>query len=636
MGRGGLRSPLPWLGALLLVYLGGPVAYFLYRFATTQARGFHDAGLFPAFWVSIEGATISTAVVTLAGVPLAYVLARHRGPLTAVLGVWVMLPLALPPVMSGILLVYVLGPYTPIGQFFGGHLTESLTGVVLAQSFVAAPFLVVTARAAFSAVDPTLEEAAKALGHGQLARFFKVQVPVAAPGIRAGMVLTWLRAFGEYGATIVLAYHPSSLNVYTYIQFASSGLPGTVAPTALALGVAAVAVLVSRLVVMRRRSRRRDTGALPAPRHPAAPAPAPLSFDVQWRLGDFRLEIAHRSEALRLAVLGPSGSGKSALLRCVAGLYGRGPGPVSYGDRRVEATAVEHRRIGYVGQGFELFPHLSVWEQVVFARGADPTIGAYWMEALRLTGLERRLPSELSGGQRQRVALAQALARSPDVLFLDEPLSSLDVPVRMELRREIRRLQRETAISSVIVTHDPEEAALLADEIIVVVDGRVLQQGAALDVYERPRSTAVAELLGIRNVFPAVVERGGRLRCATGTVLQASGVDAPPGSAVLWQVRPGDVGASAAPGTAGAGAGGGGGGLAGYAARLDDLSWLGGRIEARVALGAALVLEADGDPLRTLSVGSRLHVSIAPDAVRAWPALTGADQDAESRTPPGS
>jgi ABC-type Fe3+/spermidine/putrescine transport system ATPase subunit/ABC-type sulfate transport system permease component len=614
-----------WLGGLLLVYLGAPIVFFLYRLATTHARGFRTAGLFPAFWVSLQGATIATAAVTALGVPLAYVLARHRGPIVAVVGTLVMVPLAVPPVMSGILLVYVLGPYTPLGSFFGGHLSTSLVGVVLAQSFVSAPFLVVTTRAAFGTVDPTLRDTAATLGHGTLARFWRVEVPAASPGIRAGMVLCWLRAFGEYGATVVVAYHPSSLNVYTYIQFASTGLPGTVAPTALALGTAALAVAVSRLVVVRYRRRRRDMEALPAPRRPDPPAAAPLHFAVSWRLGEFGLSVAHDAEALRLAVLGPSGSGKSALLRCLAGLYGPAPGPVAYGERRVEAIPVERRRIGYVGQGFGLFPHLSVWEQVLFARDADPRIAAYWLEALRLTGLERRLPTELSGGQRQRVALAQALAGSPDVLLLDEPLSALDVPVRLELRRELRRLQREVAISTVLVTHDPEEAALLADEVIVVVDGRVLQQGPTVDVYDRPCSARVAELLGVRNVAPATVTGDGRLRCGGGVLLRAETGGLAPGTPVLWRVRPADVALWAGTGPARDGEV--------HDARLEDLSWLGGRVEARVALGSGLVLEADGGGLDQLAVGAPVQVAVAAGAVRVWAA--DGEPDAPRPSPAG-
>jgi ABC-type Fe3+/spermidine/putrescine transport system ATPase subunit/ABC-type sulfate transport system permease component len=630
VARGALRSPLPWLGALLVVYLGAPIVYFLYRLAITPARGFHSPGLFPAFWVSLQGATIATAVITVLGVPLAYVLARHRGPIVAVLGVLVMVPLAVPPVMSGILLIYVLGPYTPIGQFFGGHLTESLTGVVLAQTFVAAPFLVVTTRAAFSAVDPTLSDAAAALGHGHVGRFLKVAVPVAAPGIRAGMVLAWLRAFGEYGATVVIAYHPSSLNVYTYIQFASAGLPGTVAPTALALGVAVLAVAVSRLMVMRYRRRRHDSGALPAPRQPDPPSPAPLRFDLNWRLGEFRLSVAHHAEALRLAVLGPSGSGKSALLRCIAGLYGPGPGPVAFGQHRVEAIPVERRHIGYVGQGFGLFPHLNVWEQMLFATDADPRIAAYWLEVLHLDGLEQRLPSELSGGQRQRVAMAQALARSPEVLLLDEPFSALDAPVRVELRRELRRLQRAAPISTVLITHDPEEAALLADEIIVVVDGHALQQGPTINVYDHPCSPEVAELLGVRNVAGASVADDGRLRC-DGVLLRAPTAGFPPGSEVLWRVRPADV--SVWPG-----ASAGGDGTAPqepdvFDARLEDISWLGSRVEARIVLAPGVVLEADGAALLEAPVGAPVQVRVPPDAVHVWATRAGLAGPADPAPP---
>jgi len=623
VARGGVRSPLSWLGALLLVYLAAPIVYFCYRLAVTPARGFHDPGLFPALWVSLQGATIATVVVTLLGVPLAYVLARRRGPLPAVVGVLVLVPLAVPPVMGGMLLIYLVGPYTPIGSFFGGHLTESLAGVVLAQTFVSAPFLVVAARAAFGTVDPTLEDVAATLGHGAVRRFLSVAVPVAAPVIRAGMILTWLRAFGEYGATVVLAYHPSSLNVYTYTEFSSVGLPGTVAPTALALGVAALAVAASRLVVLRVRRRRLHVEVLPAARRPGPPASAPLRFDLDWRLGDFHLAVAHRGEALRLAVLGPSGSGKSALLRCLAGLYGPGPGAVAFGERRVESVPVERRRIGYVGQGFGLFPHLSVWEQLLFAHDADPTIAAYWLGALRLEGLEHRLPAELSGGQRQRVAVAQALARSPDVLLLDEPLSALDTPVRVELRRELHRLQRDLPVPTVLVTHDPEEAALLADEVMVVDAGRVLQQGRCLDVYDRPVSREVAELLGVRNVCTGTVAAGGRLSCGGGIELAAATADLVPGTPVLWRVRPADIRVSR-PATeerrsSGAQRLTGGPTRTVVPAVLDDLDWLGGRVEARLRLAPDLVLEADGAPLVGAALGGSVELVIPVEAVRVWP-----------------
>ena len=153
--------------------------------------------------------------------------------------------------------------------------------------------------------------------------------------------------------------------------------------------------------------------------------------------------MSHRSGGSSLAILGPSGSGKSALLRSLAGLNGRAPGPVWYGGRSVERIAVESRQVGYVAQGFSLYPHLTVWQQLLFAEGATPGRAAYWLDHLHLDGLQDRYPDQISGGQRQRVALAQALCRSPELLLLDEPFSALDAPVRWELRRELRRLQHD-------------------------------------------------------------------------------------------------------------------------------------------------------------------------------------------------
>ena len=549
MRLGAGRTPLPWLGGLLLVYLAVPVLAFCARLAATGHRGFHDPGLFGALATSVVAASLSTAIITCLGVPLAYLLSRSKGRLSTIAGVAVQLPLAVPPVMSGILLIYLVGPYSTLGRFFGGALTESLAGIVLAQTFVAAPFLVVTARAAFGAVDPALEDVASTLGHGAFSRFLRVAVPVAAPGIRAGMVLAWLRAFGEYGATVVLAYHPTSLPVYTFTQFSASGLPGTMAPTALSLGVAVCCVALGRLVVLRIRRRRRVdrtvlAGAGGSSRRvsaaPAAPAAPAVSFTLDHRLGGFRLHVAHRGETTRLAVLGPSGSGKSTLLRCLAGIYGAAPGAVRYGDRLLAAVPASRRRVGYVAQGFGLFPHLTVWEQVTFSRHADHGAAAAWLERFHLTGLEDRFPSELSGGQRQRVALAQALASGPDVLLLDEPFSALDTPVRDELRRELRRLQRETGISTVVVTHDPEEAALLADEVLVIEGGQVLQEGAVARVYRAPASPAAARLLGVHNAFPAVVTAPGVVVLGGRSVPADTG-RLTSGTPVVWSVLPHEI-----------------------------------------------------------------------------------------------
>jgi molybdate transport system permease protein len=432
---------------------------------------------------------------------------------------------------------------------------------------------------------------------------------VAAPGIRAGMLLAWLRAFGEYGAVVVLAYHPFSLPIYTYNQFSGVGLPTTIAPTALALAVAVVVVTLSRL----RLGHGPKPVVLPEPSLPVAAAPTPVSFDINYHLGTFHVELAHQPHGSRLAILGPSGSGKSTLLRCLAGLYGSKPGPVTVGDRSVENVRVEDRRIGYVAQGFSLYPHMTVWQHLLFARGATPPAAAYWLAHLRLDGLQDRFPAQLSGGQRQRVGLAQALCRSPELLLLDEPLSALDSPVRRELRRELRRLQRETGLTTVLVTHDPEEAAFLADEVIVVSDGASLQSGPTRQVFSRPSSPEVARLLGIANLHRAIVVSESTMD-ADGALLTVHAANLAPRTAVLWSIRPEHI--RLAPD----------GGLSGA---ITDIADVGAATELIIAISPTLELEVRTPDQVDLDIGQTCHLELPSDAITLWPM---ADQATPSLT----
>jgi ABC-type Fe3+/spermidine/putrescine transport system ATPase subunit/ABC-type sulfate transport system permease component len=598
--QGFIKSPLPWLGGLIVLYLAIPVIGFVVRLVGAQNRGFADLGLFPSLFVSLESASISLALITLLGVPLAYLLARSAGRVASFVGLVVMLPLALPPLMSGILLIYLVGPYTYLGRLFDGRLTMSLTGVVLAQTFCAAPFLIVAARSAFGTVDPAMLDVASTLGHSEFSRFRRVALPIAGPGIRAGMLLAWLRAFGEYGAVIVLAYHPFSLPVYTYNQFSGAGLPTTVAPTALALGVAVVVVVLSRLPL---RGISTSSVVPPEPVRPIATSPTPVSFDIDHHLGTFHLALTHRAKGPHLAILGPSGSGKSALLRCLAGLYGSSPGTVSYGTQSVTHAPVERRQVGYVAQGFSLFPHLTVWQQLLFAKGATPPVAAYWLSHLRLDGLQDRYPSQLSGGQRQRVGLAQALCRSPELLLLDEPFSALDYPVRRELRRELRRLQQETGLATVLVTHDPEEAAFLADEVIVISNGGALQSDTTRQIFTRPASPDVARLLGISNLHRAVLESQGWIN-ADGVLIAVESGKISPGTAVLWSIRPERVSL---------------GQTNGHPGTITDIADVGTAVDLFISLTEHLEIQARSVDQVEFEVGEACRVDLPPEAITLWP-----------------
>jgi molybdate transport system permease protein len=600
--RAARHSPLILLGGLLTLYLAVPLFAFIIRLGTSSQNGFSQPGLFEALETSAIAASISTAIIALLGIPLAHVLSRSDSKFATFVGFVVAIPLALPPVMAGILLIYVAGPYTPIGTFFNDDLTNTIAGVVLAQTFVASPFLVVIARAAFNSVDPALFDLAAGLGHRATSRFFHVALPSAAEGIRAGLLLAWLRAFGEYGATVILAYHPYSLPVFTEIQFESNGLVTTSAPTALALGLAIIVVLLSRV----RWKAHRPIAQLPTSSAPPKVAGQPVVFDLNHHLGSFHLHLNHFGTSNQLAILGPSGSGKSAILRCVAGLYGEAPGVVSYGDENVSTIPIEDREIGYFPQGASLFPHLTVWGQLLFGTGVDPQRAAYWLDRLGLTGLENHLPNELSGGQRQRVGLAQALSRSPKLLLLDEPFSALDAPVRDELRRELRQLQRETGISTVLVTHDPEEAALLATEVLVIMEGRALQSGSRREIFGTPSSPEVARLLGIANLLPGQARHGGGIVCG-GIEFDAPTHDLAAGASLWWCIRPEQI-------------------VVDEDGELDavvvEVIDLGAISEVILQIGSELVLRGRGIFASDLSPGQGCRISLPSRAISVWGRLS--------------
>jgi ABC-type Fe3+/spermidine/putrescine transport system ATPase subunit len=215
-------------------------------------------------------------------------------------------------------------------------------------------------------------------------------------------------------------------------------------------------------------------------------------------------------------LLGPSGSGKTTLLKIVAGFTPADTGEVTLSGTVVTHTLPERRNIGVVFQNYALFPHMTVAENIAFGlkmRGIRrPEREARLAEVLRLvrmTGFDHRRPAMLSGGQQQRVALARALVIRPQLLLLDEPLSALDRKVRQEVREELKRIQAETGVTTVMVTHDQEEALFLADRVLVLEAGRVRQAGAPAEVYADPADEFVAGFLGAINLLDVTVEGSG-------------------------------------------------------------------------------------------------------------------------------
>lgn len=233
-----------------------------------------------------------------------------------------------------------------------------------------------------------------------------------------------------------------------------------------------------------------------------------VDFDGRSILHDVSLTVA-RGEIV--AILGPSGSGKSTLLRLVAGLVEPTSGAVIIDDTDVTSVPTHRRGVGLVFQNNQLFPHLDVAANIGFGltRGSSNRV----QEMLHLVGLDgmgRRRPAEISGGQQQRVALARALAPSPHLVLLDEPFSALDAGLRAGIRDEVIGILRRTGTTTLLVTHDQEEAMSIADHVVVLLGGVVAQQGSPADIYDHPSSVEVARFIGDANLLAARAT-GGRV-----------------------------------------------------------------------------------------------------------------------------
>ncbi|GAA1940570.1 sulfate/molybdate ABC transporter ATP-binding protein [Amycolatopsis minnesotensis] len=254
-----------------------------------------------------------------------------------------------------------------------------------------------------------------------------------------------------------------------------------------------------------------------------------LRVDIAVRRGEFELDAGFEVPAGGvLAVLGPNGSGKSTVLACLAGLLRPGRGEVVLAGRRLTGDGVHvpphRRRVGLLAQDPLLFPHLSVVDNVAFAPKAKgvPTrqareVAARWLSEVDAAGLADRKPAQLSGGQAQRVAIARALAGEPDLLLLDEPFAALDVDAAPAIRALLRRILRDGDRATVLVTHDPLDALTLADTVLVLSGGDVVERGPTKEVLSAPRTAFTARIAGLNLISGTAVPEG--LRAEDGTVI---------------------------------------------------------------------------------------------------------------------
>ena len=309
-------------------------------------------------------------------------------------------------------------------------------------------------------------------------------------------------------------------------------------------------------------------------------------------------------------LLGPSGCGKTTLLRLIAGFEQPSTGSISLYGQQLEGLMPFERPVNTVFQSYALFPHMSVAQNIAFGleMRRKPKLGiqkivADMLELVRLTGFEARKPAQLSGGQQQRVALARALANRPKVLLLDESLSALDAKLRKEMQLELKRLQLETGITFVFVTHDQEEALTMSDRIAVMKNGKLEQIGTPTEIYDFPRSRYVADFIGETNFLTGIAEANG-LRLPDTQLLKVSH-SRPLGSGVDVAVRPERV-QIAQEGT-------------GLKAVVREVVYVGTDTVVYLEIAAEVFrvrMQNHGGAAKVVSVGESVKLVIPPDAVR--------------------
>lgn len=543
LGRGrAARSPLPVLVTALAVLGGCAIVLPLVGMGTRVSWGqlpqlLATPSAQAALWLSIRTCLSSTVVCVVLGVPLALLLARSW-PGVRIARILAVLPMTMPPVVAGIALLSTLGNRGLLGAYlkeWGVPIAFSTTAVVIAQVFVSMPFLVVTLEAALRSRDKRAEVTARSLGAGPWRVLAQVTLPLATPALARGTALALGRSLGEFGATIAFAGSKEGVTrtmpLAIYLEREKD--------TATSLALAAVLIGLSFVIVGATNIDwgRVATHLLPRHRlqghqdHDAA-ASEPRGAQVSTQGGDERIsesprdggrgqdlqvafELPERDVVVDLeveagrttALIGPNGSGKSTVCSVVAGLLDAENGQVVLGGRVLDGPGgfvrSGRRQVALLSQEPGVFTHMSVLGNVVFAlrcQGVSRTEATRRARAeLAAVGadhLASRPGGALSGGQAARVALARALATGPRLLVLDEPMAALDVTARQEMRRLVARRCAEEGLTLLLVTHDVLDLTALAEDVVVLDRGRVVEQGPTARVLSAPRSDFVAHLTG--------------------------------------------------------------------------------------------------------------------------------------------
>ncbi|MCL1470089.1 molybdate ABC transporter permease subunit [Argonema antarcticum] len=476
-------------------------------------------------WISLKTAFIATIVTLFIGIAAARWMLGYSGKGKGLIEGILISPLVLPPTVVGLLLLLLFGKNGPIGQILlslGITIIFSWPATVIAATVVAFPLMYKTALGAFEQIDPNLISAARTLGASEWRVFWRITLPLALPGIVAGTILTFTRALGEFGATLMLAGNiPAQtqtipLAIYFAVEAGDMNL-------ALIWVLVILSICLSVLTAVNYWLENRKSGIgkkknyqyqiLQSQFHQHN---SQLFVNIEKQLSDFSLSVAFNLAGETLGVLGASGAGKSMMLRCIAGLSTptRGQiilnGRVLFDSTREINLPSHQRRVGFLFQNYALFPHMTVAENIAFGLPKLSKLEItqrvrQQLTLVQLQELENRYPHELSGGQQQRVALARALAIKPEILLLDEPFSALDTYLRSQLEKQLIETLSDYRGVTLFVTHNLEEAYRICQNLLVLSEGKAAAYGGKEEIFEHPRTFTVAQLTGCKNFSRADV-----------------------------------------------------------------------------------------------------------------------------------
>jgi molybdate transport system permease protein len=507
-------------------------------------------------YISLKTASVATFFVFISGITVAGWMFSYRGKWKGIIDGIFTLPLVLPPTVVGFLLLLLLGRNSPVGQLlkqFGITIIFSWYAAVIAATVVAFPLMYKTALGAFEQVNKDLIACAKTLGASQGRVFWQVILPLAWPGVIAGTILSFARALGEFGATLMLAgsIPGQTETIPIAIFFASEA--GNMREAFIWVMIVII-ITLSAIATINYWSNYQDFSktsfvtycsilinrlstiisrwllALPQIKIPpflrgargdriienGTPNNKELIVNIEKQFSSFTLNTNFTTNNKPLGVLGSSGSGKSMTLRCIAGLEtpSRGKiilnGRVLFDSEQGINLPPHQRKIGFVFQNYALFPHMKVAQNIGFGlhelsiAERQQRVWKY-IELMQLQGLEKRYPHQLSGGQQQRVALARALAIAPEAILLDEPLSALDNYLRNQIEKLLAEVFSNYDGITLFVTHKLEEAYRVCDNLIILSQGKVIASGRKEDIFERPPSFTVAQITECKNFSRAQI-----------------------------------------------------------------------------------------------------------------------------------